>query len=52
MQVHDELIIEGPKELEAEMIELLKYCMESTVELPGVALVAEPKAATNLADLK
>jgi DNA polymerase-1 len=52
LQVHDELILEGPEELEADMIELLKYCMESTVDLPGVALVAEPKAAKNLADLK
>jgi len=52
LQVHDELILEGPQELEAEMIELLKHCMESTVTLPGVALAAEPKAAKNLADLK
>ena len=52
LQVHDELILEGPKELEQDMIELLKHCMESTVTLPGVALAAEPKSATNLADLK
>ena len=52
MQIHDELILEGPEELEQEMIKLLKDCMENTVKLPGVALVAEPKAAKNLADLK
>lgn len=52
LQVHDELILEGPEYLKAQMIEILKDCMENTSKLPGVALVAEPKAAYNLADLK
>ena len=52
MQVHDELIVEGPEELKEHMIELLKFCMEKTVEIPDVELIAEPKAAYNLADLK
>ena len=52
MQVHDELITEGPESLKNEMIALLKDAMEHTVELPRVKLVAEPKAAYNLADLK
>jgi DNA polymerase-1 len=52
MQVHDELILEGPEELKHVMYVILKRCMEETTELPGVQLVAEPKAAFNLADLK
>lgn len=52
MQVHDELILEGPEELANEMKILLKDAMENTVELPGVDLIAEPVAAKNLADLK
>lgn len=52
LQVHDELVLEGPKELEADMISLLKDSMENTVTIPGVQLLAEPKAADNLADLK
>jgi DNA polymerase I-like protein with 3'-5' exonuclease and polymerase domains len=52
LQVHDELVLEGPEELGEDMCEILKTCMETTVTLPGVALVAVPKIATNLADLK
>ncbi len=52
LQVHDELILEGPEALADDMVAILKYCMEETVILPGVALIAEPKVATNLADLK
>lgn len=52
LQVHDELILEGPEDLKEQMIEVLKTAMEETVTLPGVELVAEPKAAYNLADLK
>lgn len=52
LQVHDELILEGPADLEEQMIEVLKTAMEETTVLPGVELVAEPKAAYNLADLK
>lgn len=52
LQVHDELILEGPKALDKAMSAILKKCMEETTELPGVKLVAEPKIASNLADLK
>lgn len=52
LQVHDELILEGPAALEEQMIAELKIAMENTVTLPGVDLIAEPKAAYNLADLK
>lgn len=52
IQVHDELGLEGPEELAEEMVALLKEAMEHTVELPGVKLLAEPKIAKNLADLK
>lgn len=52
LQVHDELVIEC-KEEEAEAVaELLRDCMENTVVLPGVKLVADPKIAKNLGDLK
>lgn len=52
MQIHDELIIEGPEELETDMIEVLKSCMENTTVLPGVELQAEPKAEKSLDKLK
>lgn len=52
MQVHDEVELEGPEELKEAMRELLKRCMETTCILPGVALLAEPTIAYNLADLK
>ena len=52
MQVHDELILEGPEALAEDMVIVLKDAMENSVTLPGVALVAEPKIAYNLADLK
>lgn len=52
MQVHDELIVEGPEALRDDMIFVLKDAMENTVVLPGVALVAEPKAANSLDKLK
>lgn len=52
MQVHDELIIEGPKDIASEVKDLLKYCMENCVNLPGVSLLAEPVIAENVGDLK
>lgn len=52
LQVHDELILECPEELGEQVVEILKDAMENTVTLPGVALIAEPKIAKNLADLK
>lgn len=52
LQVHDELVVEGPEALSNAIVRELKYAMENTNTLPGVALVAEPKVANNLADLK
>lgn len=52
IQVHDELVVECPEYLAQEVALRLKHCMEFTTELPGVALIAEPKIALNLADLK
>ncbi len=52
MQVHDELIVECPEALAEEVAALLKYCMENTSTLPGVALIAEPKIGLDLAELK
>lgn len=52
LQVHDELVLEGPEELAEEIAIVLKECMENTVVLPSVKLLAEPKIAYNLADLK
>ncbi len=52
LQVHDEGVLEGPESLASEMVPVLKDSMENAVILPGVALVAEPKIANNLADLK
>lgn len=52
LQVHDEIILEGPEALSEQMVVVLKDAMENTVKLPGVDLIAEPKVAKNLADLK
>lgn len=52
LQVHDELELEGPKELAKGMAALLKDAMENTVTLPGVDLIAEPKIGLSLADIK
>lgn len=52
LQVHDELIIEGPEYLQDQMAEVLKGAMENAVILPGVKLIAEPKIGKNLAQLK
>ncbi len=52
MQVHDELIVECPESLGEDVVKVLKYCMEETVQLPGVALEAQPKIGRSLAELK
>lgn len=52
LQVHDELVSESPESIAEEVAKVLKDCMENTVQLPGVDLVAQPKLAYNLADLK
>lgn len=51
-QVHDEGWLEGPEHLKDGMIQVLKESMEGAAVLPGVALIANPRAAYNLADLK
>lgn len=51
-QIHDEYIAETPDELIPEVIALLQHCMETTTILPGVALVAKPKAAKSMDKLK
>jgi len=52
LQVHDELVLEGPEDLAQEMVTVLKESMENTTKLPGVELIAEPKIGYNLAELK
>ncbi len=52
LQVHDELIVECNQEDAENVLLLLKEAMENSTVLPGVDLVAEPKIANNLADLK
>lgn len=52
LQVHDELVVECPDEIASEVAKVLKDCMEKTTTLLGVELLAEPKIAKNLADLK
>ena len=45
VQIHDEVIIETPIEVQEEVKQIVQYEMEHAVELPGVPLVAEPKIA-------
>lgn len=52
LQVHDELIAECREEDAEQVSYILKAAMEGTVELPGVALIAEPKIANTIAGLK
>lgn len=52
LQVHDEIIIECREE-DAEIVKKeLQHAMETTTILPGVQLIAVPKVAKNLAELK
>lgn len=52
LQVHDELVAECWEKDKEIVARELKHAMENTNTLPGVKLVAEPKIAKNLADLK
>lgn len=52
LQVHDSLYLEGPEALKDDMSSLLQGCMENTVTLPGIALIAEPIISTSLAEQK
>ena len=51
LQIHDELIIQAPKEDAEGVAKLLKDCMESAAELK-VKLIAEENIADNWYDLK
>ncbi len=52
LQVHDELVMEAPISLAEDVHDVMKDKMETTTTLAGVDLIAEPKIAYNLADLK
>jgi DNA polymerase I len=52
LQVHDQLILEGPEELGEAMVIVLKDSMENTTILPGVKLVADPTISKDLAGQK
>ena len=43
VQIHDELLIEVPKEKAQEVLEITKYEMENAVDLKIVNLIVEPK---------
>lgn len=51
-QIHDELIAEAPEALGDEVVLIMQHAMENTVTLPGVRLIAKPKVARVMADLK
>lgn len=52
LMVHDEIIAECRKEDAEDVALLLKDSMENAVHLPGVDLIADPKIANNIGDLK
>lgn len=52
LQVHDEIIVECREEDAEVVVRELKDAMENTVILPGVQLIAEPKVARILSELK
>ena len=43
IQIHDEVLVECPKDKAEEAVAIIKFEMENAVKLPGVPLVAEPK---------
>ena len=51
LQVHDELMIEAPKEEETQVIRILQECMESVLQL-SVPLVAEVKSGESWYETK
>lgn len=52
LQVHDELVAECWEKDSEVVAKELQHAMQFTTVLPGVELIAEPKVAKNLADLK
>lgn len=51
LQVHDSLVAETDREHAEIVAELMQHAMEHTVQLPGVALVAEPKIGYDLSEV-
>lgn len=51
LQVHDSLIVECREEHAEEIAKAMQDCMENTVHLPGIKLVAEPKIGKNLSEI-
>ena len=51
LQIHDELIIDAPKELEDKVSRILEWCMMSAADLE-VALEVSRSSAYNWYDLK
>lgn len=47
VQIHDEVLVECPKDKADEVVVVVKECMESAVTLKGVPLLSEPKIATS-----
>jgi DNA polymerase I len=41
VQIHDEVIVECPKEKAEEVLKVVKHTMEHAIELPGIPLVAD-----------
>lgn len=50
--IHDEAVVECPEQLAEEVAALMQDCMQNTVTLPGVALIAKPKIGRSLAEVK
>lgn len=45
LQIHDEVVVECPKEIAEDVLKIVKHEMEHAVELDGVPLLADPKIA-------
>ena len=43
IQIHDEVLVECPKEKQEEGLKIVRDCMEQAIVLPGVPLVSEPR---------
>lgn len=52
LQVHDQIVVECPKDLADVVVDLMRDKMQNTVTLPGVDLVADPSISTDLAGQK
>lgn len=52
VMVHDEIVAECLEQDSLKVQSILKESMETTTAIPGIPLIAEPKVAKNLAELK